>query len=508
MRTRRTLFRGIIAGAMTLAFAPSLRAQNNDAGAGTWEMIVLTSPTQFSVAPPSQVGSFDYQAELASIRTAQSQLTDAQRKSIDYWSKGAVLRWNDILLELVARADLPPAPRPDGTYPAPDPNNPFADPQFPFGNPPYAARAYSYATVAQFEALKVAWYYKYLFNRPAPSDVDRSIKALLPTNGLPSYPSEDAVLAGVTVELLKLLFPTSVDQINARASEQQQVALWSGKAAASDVAAGLALGQAIAPVFIARARSDGMGAAGGNPALWQAMADAATARGEIAWKSLENPPRPPMLPLFGKVRAWMMTPDDILTERPGLAPSTSSGLMARDLAEVKDAVTHITREQLAIVYKWADGVSTPTPPGHWNFIAAPYVRDAHFSEVRAARAFALLNMAMHDAAVGCWDAKFTSFNPRPSQLDPSIRTLIGLPNFPSYTSGHSTFSAAAAAVLSYLFPNGTTYFDAQKQEAAISRLYGGIHYRSDIEVGKDHGQRIGDYTVRFAMHDGADSLLR
>jgi hypothetical protein len=203
-----------------------------------------------------------------------------------------------------------------------------------------------------------------------------------------------------------------------------------------------------------------------------------------------------------------MTPQDIVKERPGAPPSTSSGLMARELAEVKDAVTHLTREQLAIVYKWADGVSTPTPPGHWNVIAEPYVRDAQISEVRAARAFALLNMAMHDAAVACWDAKFFYFNPRPSQLDSEIRTVIGLPNFPSYVSGHSTFSAAASDVLSYLFPGGASYFDAQKEEAAISRLYGGIHYRSDIEVGKDHGRRIGDYTVRFAMHDGADGPLR
>ncbi len=133
--------------------------------------------------------------------------------------------------------------------------------------------------------------------------------------------------------------------------------------------------------------------------------------------------------------------------------------MQQELAEVKSAVANITREQLAIVYKWADGVSTPTPPGHWNVIATDYVRDAHFSEVRAARAFALLNMAMHDAAVGCWDAKYAYFNPRPSQLDPSIKTVIGLPNFPSYTSGHSTFSAAAAVVLSYLFPGGAADFE-------------------------------------------------
>jgi hypothetical protein len=116
-------------------------------------------------------------------------------------------------------------------------------------------------------------------------------------------------------------------------------------------------------------------------------------------------------------------------------------------------------------------------------------------------------MAMHDAAVGCWDAKYTYFNARPSQLDTDLRTAVGLPNFPAYTSGHSTFSAAAATVLAYLFPGDTAYFTAQMDEAAISRLYGGIHYRSDIEVGKDHGKRIGGYTVRFAQADGADGPL-
>ncbi|MDP9204938.1 MAG: phosphatase PAP2 family protein, partial [Gemmatimonadota bacterium] len=133
-----------------------------------------------------------------------------------------------------------------------------------------------------------------------------------------------------------------------------------------------------------------------------------------------------------------------------------------------------------------------------------HIRDARMSEVRAARAFALLNMAMHDAAVGCWESKFAYFNPRPSQLDPSIQTPIGLPNFPSYSSGHSTFSAAATVVLSYLFPSGADSFAAMRDEAAISRLYGGIHYRSDIEGGKAHGARIGAYTLQFAQQDLAN----
>jgi hypothetical protein len=487
-----------------LALAPTVAfAANSDPGAGNWQMIVLSSPTQFSVPPPLSTTSFAYQSELADIRNAQAGITTAQQQAIDYWKQGPVLGWNKLLLEFVARADLPPAPRPDGTYPVPDPNNPFADPQYPFGNPPYASRAYSYVTAAQYDALKAGWYYKYLFMRPSPAKVDTTIKALMPVSDLPAYPSEDAVVAGVSVELLKLLFPTMVDQITQKAAEAQMAANLSGKSSASDLAAGLALGQAIAQVFITRARGDGMSAAGsaaGIPALTAAV----QAKGEVAWHSMEIPPRPPMLPLFGKVKAWMMTPDNVLNERPGAPPSTSSTQMQRELAEVKSALSNLTRKQIAIVYNWADGVSTATPSGHWNYIAWPYLQQSGFSEVRVARTLALMNMAMHDAAVVCWDTKYAYFNPRPSQLDSGIRTVIGLPNFPSYISGHSTYSAAAADVLSYIFPAGAATFDALKEEAAISRLYGGIHYRSDIEVGKVVGKRVGDYTVGFALHDGAD----
>ncbi len=494
-----------VAAVVVLAYTTTdVHAQNTDPGAGNWRMIVLTGPTQFGVAAPGGTTGLDYQAELNSIRSAQSRLTADQRKAIEYWSRGGVVRWNEILMALVSRYNLPPVANVDNSYPVPDANNPFADPQFPFANPPYAARAYSYVTVAQFDALKAAWYYKYLYNRPAPWRVDSGIKPLMPTSDLPAYPSEDAVLSGVTAEMLKLLFPAAVEEITLKAAEQRQAALWAGKATASDIAAGLALGQAVATAFVARAGADGMRTAGGSPAIWAAMAEGARVRGEIPWRSMDVPARPPMLPLFGNVRAWMMTPADIVRERPGPPPSTSSELMAREVAEVRRYVDHGTREELAIANFWADGPSTPTPPGHWNFIALPYIRKAEMSEVRAARVLALLNMALHDAAVGCWETKYFYFNPRPSHMDPELKSIIGLPNFPSYTSGHSTFSGAAAEVLSYVFPSGAAEFERQKDKASISRLYGGIHYRSDLEVGKAHGKRIAGYTVSFARTDGAN----
>lgn len=481
---------------------PPLDPISLDANAGTWRMIELTGPTQFAVAAPAAVGSAAYTAELDAIKAAQANLTPAQREIVAYWSGGGVMRWNQIVRELVARYNLPPAPRNDGGYPVPDAENPFGDPNFPFANPVYAARAYSYLSAAQYDALKAAWHWKYQYNRLSPAKNDAAIQQLMPISALPSYPSEDAVLSGVTADLLKVLFPAAVAEITLHAANQRNAALWSGKATASDISAGLALGKSVAGVFTTRAANDGMRTAGGTTAQWQAMAAAATARGEIAWVSQDRPGRPPMLPMFGQVRGWMMTPANFVTERPAAPPLTGSQQMKDEVAEVRRTVDNLTRKQLAIAHYWNDGAGSYTPPGHWNDVALEYVRDARMSEVRAARAFALLNIAMHDAGVGCWEAKFYYYNPRPSQMDPAIRTPIGLPNFPAYPSGHSTFSAAGAAVLSYLFPAGQDSFNAMRDEAGISRLYGGIHYPSDINAGKAHGGRIAGYTLTFAQGDG------
>jgi membrane-associated phospholipid phosphatase len=486
------------------ASLPAIEPVSVDANAGSWRMIVLTAPDQITVPDPAASTSAAYLAELQAVKTAQASMTDAQRSAVQFWTGAGVLRWSEIERELVARYNLPPAPKADGSYPLPDAENPFSDPVFPFANPPYAARAYSYVSVAQYEALKAAWYWKYRFNRLSPARYDPAVATVVPASTLPSYPSEDAVLSGVTAEVLKLLFPASVEEITRKAAEQREAAILSGRATASDVAAGLALGKAVAALVINRARADGTGAAAGNPAMWKSLTDAATAKGEIAWQSQESPARPPMLMNFGSVKAWTMTAAEVVSLEPGPPPSTSSAEMKADLAAVKSVTDNLSREQLAIALKWNDGAGTATPPGHWNAIASEYVREARLSEVRAARVYAMLNMALHDVSIGCWDTKMKNFNPRPSQLDPSIKTMIGLPNFPAYPSGHSTYSAAAATTLGAIFPQGAATFRAMAEEAGISRLYGGIHYPSDIREGKAHGDRIGGWVLNYFKADGAN----
>jgi membrane-associated phospholipid phosphatase len=109
---------------------------------------------------------------------------------------------------------------------------------------------------------------------------------------------------------------------------------------------------------------------------------------------------------------------------------------------------------------------------------------------------------MMDAAISCWYTKTYYYFPRPSQADPSIKTLTGVPNFPAFSSGHSTFSAAAATVLGYLFPSDAAKFSAMASEASMSRLMGGIHYRMDCEFGLKYGKLVGDKAVARGQQDG------
>ncbi len=149
-----------------------------------------------------------YTADLIEIKSLQKNLNKDQENSIKYWAAGGVLRWNEIMRGLVAKYNLPPKANSDTSYPIPSANNPLAYPLFPFTNPPYAARAYGYISAAQYDALVACWYYKTKYNRAAPYNVDSTVAAkFINKTDLPSYPSEAAVLAGVTAEMMKLLFP-------------------------------------------------------------------------------------------------------------------------------------------------------------------------------------------------------------------------------------------------------------------------------------------------------------
>ena len=475
-----------------------------DTSAGKWKPVLLTSATEFACDVPISVTSPDYKLQLLEIKSRQANMSTADEVALKYWSAGTVLRWNEILRELVAKYNLPPYQNADGTYPIPSSANPLAYPYFPFANPPYAARAYAYVSAAQYDALVAAYHYKGFYRRSRPAAVDNTIKELVPVVKDYAYPSEEAVVAGAAFGMMSLLFPGEQDYLQEKLNECIDMRILAGANVRSEVEAGVKLGKAVASKFIARARTDRAGKAVGTPADWAKLESDAIARGETPWISLETPKRPPMLPLFGRTLGFLLDTTEVINNRPPAPPSTKSPEFAKETEEVLWYSQNATRENIRIVHFWADGAGTYTPPGHWNAIACEDFVNMRFSEVRWARNLALLNMAMFDAAICCWDAKYYYFNPRPSQVNPAIKTMTGVPNFPAYISGHSTFSGAAAMLLGHVNPSRANDYMTMADEASKSRLYGAIHYRSDIEVGMEMGKKIGGKAVDRAKTDGAD----
>jgi Domain of unknown function (DUF4114)/PAP2 superfamily len=239
----------------------------------------------------------------------------------------------------------------------------------------------------------------------------------------------------------------------------------------------------------------------------------------------------PLLPQWGKVTTFALTSGSQF--RPDAQPALTSAEYAKDFNLTKEVgsvnSTIRTADQTETAKFWADGGGTYTPPGHWNDIANQLLSKNNVSLVESAHTLGLLNIALADAAIACWDAKYTYNAWRPvtairqadldgnsaTTADATWQSLIATPPFPEYTSGHSTFSATAATVLGALIgenvgfsttsiglPGVTrsfTSFQQAAQEAGMSRIYGGIHFMSANTNGLECGEKIGDYVLDNVM---------
>lgn len=329
-------------------------------------------------------------------------------------------------------------------------------------DPPMASRYYALLSVAQERAVEA---------------VERATRT--PAGSQRPAVIEAAVISA-SVEVLASEFPSRAAAI--RLTARDELATLSAEANGSNLSDAQQLGSDAAHSVLLSAATDGADAAWtpdipSGPGKW------------LFSQSIGFPLRP----TWGAVRPWLMTSGSQF--RPAPPPVFMSDAYGAALAEVRRISDTRTAEQLRITRFWADGSGTATPPGHWNAIASDLAERYHLDEKRSTRMFALLNMALMDAGIGCWDAKYTYWLIRPSQADPAITTPVGLPNFPSYVSGHATFSGAAATLLGEVFPSSRGDLQRMADEAAMSRLYGGIHYRFDNDEGLKLGQRIGRLAV-------------
>lgn len=474
-----------------------------DENGGDIQPVAIESVADIAVPVPADPGSAEYQAELEDALAQIASATGAQWSDVKQWTNNPVVRWNEAALELIAKYNLIPGPNADGSYTLPNPGNPDGPPAFPFAHPPYASRALAYMSVAQFDGLIAAWHHKFEHGRLAPYHYDERIDHAYADNLLPSYPSDGAVVASASRRILTAMFPLEAEYLAELEASHLTSLIVSGGHVKSDIDAGLIIGEAVATKALERAAGDGMRYAQCPKPVSDSIAEAARTRFGWEWINLELPQRPVGLtPLFGQVKMWSV--DDVTLTRPGPPPAIGSAEYEADVALLKDYADNVTEERRRIANFWQDGLGTYTPPGHWNHLAHDHIVAYRLNPLRSARTLAYLNMAMMDGGISCWDAKYYYHYPRPIQTISGFKTIAGTPNFPSYTSGHSVFSAAAAEILGYVFPQDAAKFTAWAEEAAISRVYGGIHWSFDATVGTEQGRDVASYTLARARVDGAD----
>src|SRR5690606_31170181 len=170
---------------------------------------------------------------------------------------------------------------------------------------------------------------------------------------------------------------------------------------------------------------------------------------------------------------WTLPRGDVF--RPPPPPAMGSAKFEADLDELRALSRERTPDQADVARYWGTG----PPSVRWILFLEEEIARRGLSSLRAARAHALVSVAIHDAFIACWDAKYAYWLARPITVDPRIVTVFSTPPFPSYPSGHSTISAAAAEVFAELFPDAADTYRAKALEASISRVLGGVHYRFD-----------------------------
>ncbi|WP_246780348.1 vanadium-dependent haloperoxidase [Rhizobium sp. AQ_MP] len=380
-------------------------------------------------------------------------------------------------------------------------------------SPPVASRAFGYLGVTAYEAL---------------ASGDRSMTSLAgQLNGLTPVRQRQggmaydeavvmqAALSSAAREFFGNTGPTGQRALN-RMTEKLSAEVSAGLAP-DLVARSHAYGESISAHILAWSLQDGgakvenMGfplefALGSRPESWVPT-------------SLINQQQLPLLPKWGENRPFAMPTGNACPLPPPPAYSEEKGSdFYKEALEVYETVKNLTPEQRAIARFWSDDpMLSPTPPGHWIVIALKVLDERKASAAEHADLLARLGITLADAFIGCWHSKFEYDLLRPVTyikrvIDPKWEPVLITPPFPEYPSGHSTQSGAAATVLTAFFGENFAFTDSTHEkdklpnrsfksfwdaanEAGISRLYGGIHFRAAIERGLDQGRCIGEKAV-------------
>lgn len=372
-------------------------------------------------------------------------------------------------------------------------------------NPPKAARIYGYGAVTLYECVR--------YGLPNNRSLSGQLNSMPP---MPQIGAEEiydwpSVIAGAMPIVVRGVVDTIENITNARINNIRSIQEQARRNAVGDeiVDRSLLYGESVAQKILDWSRTD-------RYIETRTMVYTIPPRvGEhyYYWEPTDPVHPYPVEPFWGTLRPFAMKSPSACDVPMAFPCDTMPGsLFYQDAMEVKTIRENLTQEQITIALYWQDKFRTGTPAGHWLSIMNQVVGIEQLGLGRAVEMYALACTAMHDAFISCWESKFRYNLLRPytyinDYIGSGWTPFLSTPVFPSYTSGHSTQSAAASYVLTELFgnvsftdtaiarlgfqPRSFSSFNQARDEAIVSRLYGGIHYRTDNERGRDQGILVG-----------------
>ncbi len=444
--------------ALLAAAAAAHAGEQIEPNAGSWKTWVIGSGRDFRTPPPPDDAAAG--AEIAELKALAKRRDPAATDLIAYWDVGPPsYRWQQIALAEILRNNLPWQ---------------------------IAVRDFALVHAAVYDAMVAAWDSKYTHKRKRPSEVDGSLITVLPNPNDPSYPAEHAVAAGAAAAVLAYLLPDRTEYFAGKAEEAGRSRLFAGVQYPSDVSAGLELGRKIAALVIERGKTDG------TDVKWTGSVPT----GPGKWSGTN-----PVLPQMAMWKTWVLgSPSEFRAPPP---PAYDSPEKATELAEIKNFPR--TPKTNSAAYFWEYAVGGLRGHQYWADQIGRLVLEYRLDNdpPLAARAYALHDIAVTDAGIACWDSKYAYWAIRPFQLDPEVKPLFPTPNHPSYPAAHGCFSTAQAVILGYLFPRDAAALAALAEEAAESRIWAGIHYRSDVTAGVALGRAVAEKVIASARKDGS-----
>lgn len=391
----------------------------------------------------------DIQAERAALKAIAAKRTASDLAGFRWWATGGpAYRWNEILLDEMQES---------------------------FVTLPMSARHLALFHAAIDDAIAAARHRRAGVDG---ADVDDALSANVPVQRLMA-PSDHAAAASAAADVLGYLFPAKAAQFAAKADEAMQLRLLAAAELPHAVATGRAIGRKVAALAIERGKADG------SDAKWAGSVP----EGAGLWKGSN-----PVAPLAGTWKSWTLASAGEF--RPVPPPAFDSEATKAALNELKTFQRTPKTNHRATFWEVNGGARAHTM---WNEIARTRLIEHGYNARASARVLTALNVAMIDAGIACWDAKYTFWYIRPPQLDAELKTVFPAPNHPSYPAAHGCFSTAAATVLAGVFPSDRARLLSIGKEATEARIWAGIHYRFDIDAGQEIGRKVGERALERAF---------